>query len=380
MLLAQVLRGLLGRVGLDGTELDDVVMGNGANVGDHANDIARMAVLAAGLPTSLPGTTVNRFCGSGQQAVNFAAMGVASGWQQAVLAGGVESMSRYEKGYFTQPIDGGNPELRAKHPLVPQGVSADLIATRAGLSRGDLDAYSAQSQQRAAKAMADGRFDRSLVPIVDAEGSLLLGVDEIPRPGTTVETLGALSPVFGDLGAVRPDGESETHDEVCLRLYPEVTRVDHQHHAGSSSALADGAAAVLVTSAEFADTNGLTRRARIVSTATAGVEPILMLNGPTPAINRALRTAGMTVGDVDLWEINEAFASIPLATAAELGLDQDRLNVNGGAIALGHPIGATGAMLIETLLDEMERSDVSVGVVGMCIGAGMGTATVIERC
>jgi acetyl-CoA C-acetyltransferase len=369
MLLAQVLRGLLGRVGLDGTELDDVVMGNGANVGDHANDIARMAVLAAGLPTSLPGTTVNRFCGSGQQAVNFAAMGVASGWQQAVLAGGVESMSRYEKGYFTQPIDGGNPELRAKHPLVPQGVSADLIATRAGLSRGDLDAYSAQSQQRAAKAMADGRFDRSLVPIVDAEGSLLLGVDEIPRPGTTVETLGALSPVFGDLGAVRPDGESETHDEVCLRLYPEVTRVDHQHHAGSSSALADGAAAVLVTSAEFADTNGLTRRARIVSTATAGVEPILMLNGPTPAINRALRTAGMTVGDVDLWEINE-----------ELGLDQDRLNVNGGAIALGHPIGATGAMLIETLLDEMERSDVSVGVVGMCIGAGMGTATVIERC
>ena len=375
-LLAGVLLSLAERTGLDPTEVDDVIMGNGEHAGDHANDIARSAVLAAGWPVTVPGVTLNRFCGGGQQAVMQAAMGVSSHWHDAVVAGGVESMSRHTYG---QPLDSGNAELRARYPLVPQGVAADLIATLEGFGRADVDAFSVRSQERAAEAIKDGRFTRSVVPVLAADGTVLLEQDEHLRPGTTVESLAQLPASFARSGAKPRDPDGLSYDDMCRATYPQVGEIDHVHHAGNSSGVVDGAAAILVTSDDYARAHDLTPRARIVTGAVLGAEPVIMLTAPGPASQACLTKVGMTVADIDLWEINEAFAAVPLKVIKDLAIPEDRVNVNGGAIALGHPIGATGAMLIQTLLDELERRDLQTGLVTMCTGGGMGTATIIER-
>jgi acetyl-CoA C-acetyltransferase len=376
-LLAQVLNGLAERTGVELSDVEDVVIGNGDHAGDHANDIARLAVLAAGWPISVPGVTLNRFCGSGQQAAMFAAMGIASGWQQVVVAGGVESMSRLQ--VFGQPLDSGNQKLRDRYPLVPQGISADLIATREGFSRTTVDSFAAESQDRAAKAIDTHRFARSIMPVRNDDGSIALDHDEHPRPGTTVESLGALPPSFASQGAKKREPDGRSYDEMVLGVYPDVDEVQHVHHAGNSSGVVDGAAALLLTSPDYALAHGLTPRGRIVAGAVAGSEPVIMLTAPGPAAEACLAKAKMSVADIDLWEINEAFAAVPLKMMHDLKIDEDRVNVNGGAIALGHPIGATGVMLFQTVLDELERRDLQRGLVAMCTGGGMGTATIIER-
>lgn len=378
-LFAQCLQALSARTGFDPSGVDDVVAGNGILAGEHGDDIARLAVLLAGWPQTVPGMTLNRFCGSGQQAITVAATGVASGAQDLVIAGGVESMSRWNASVGVPTIDGDNPALRERHPTVPQGISADLIASLEKFGREDVDAYAVESQRRAADAIAEGRFDRSLVAVTDAAGEVALDTDEHPRPGTTLEKLAKLPPAFERMGAARVEGESATFDEICLARYPELTAIDHVHHAGNSSGVVDGAAATVVASRRWLDANGVAARAKIRATAAIGSEPVIMLTAPGPAAQRCLDKAGMHVADIDLWEINEAFAAVPLKTIRDLGLDPDRVNVNGGAIALGHPIGATGAMLIGTVLDELERRDLSTGLVTMCTGGGMGTATIIER-
>jgi acetyl-CoA C-acetyltransferase len=377
-ILAQVLNGLAERHALNTADVDDVVMGCGAGSGDHSMDIARMAALDAGWSLDAPGVTLNRFCGSGQQAVNFAAMGVLSGMQDVVVAGGVESMSRPSPMH----VDGftaNNAHLRAQFDMVPQGISADLIATIEGFSRQDCDALAAESQARAAVAIQEGRFEKSLIPIFHDDGSLALAVDEHPRPGTTVADLAKLSPSFEQMGAYKKDPDGLSIDQTALKAYPHVSAINHVHHGGNSSGVVDGAAAVLVTSPEYAKAHGLKPRARIVMTAVAGTEPVIMLTAPGPAAERVLKKAGMTFGDIDLFEVNEAFASVVLKFLKDTGVDPQKVNVNGGAMALGHPIGATGAMLIGTLIDEMERRDLSTGLVTMCTGGGMGTATIIER-
>jgi acetyl-CoA C-acetyltransferase len=335
-------------------------------------------VLLAQWPQEVTGVSLNRFCGSGLQGVNFALMGVMSGQQDLVVGGGVESMSRQPIGSDGAGLDGNNAELRQLHPMVPQGISADLIATLEGFSRTELDAFAAESQARAARAMQAGRFARSLVPVKDSTGRVVLDHDEYARPGTTVETLSTLKASFEALGALRPyNGESL--DEMALRVYPEAGKIQHVHHAGNSSGIVDGAAAVLIASPAYAQAHGLKPRARVLSLATVGAEPVIMLTAPTPASRKALHKAGLGVADIDLWEINEAFAVVPLKTMRDLELDPACVNVNGGAIALGHPIGATGAMLLGTVLDELERQDLSTGLVTLCIGGGMGIATIIER-
>ena len=378
-LLGQVLNALRDRVGFDPAVVDDVVVGNGNSAGDQGICIGRMAVLAAGWPVEAPGLTLNRFCGSGQQAVTFAAMGVQAGHQDVVVGGGVEMMSRW-------PVDDGpvdftsfNPTLREKFPLVPQGISADLIATIEGFSRDDVDAFALGSQQRAAVAMEEGRFARSVVAIHNADGSVALAADEFPRPSTTADGLAKLQPSFAQMGTEVFAGYDRSFDEMARQAYPDVDRIDHVHHAGNSSGVVDGASAILVAAPEYARAHGLQPRARIVMSAVAGAEPVIMLTAPGPASLKCLARAGMKVGDIDLWEINEAFAAVPLKTIRDLGLDPDRVNVNGGAIALGHPIGATGPMLIQTALDELERSDLSTALITMCTGGGMGTATIVER-
>jgi acetyl-CoA C-acetyltransferase len=376
--LAQVLNGLSDRLALNTADVDDVVMGCGAGSGDHSMDIARMAALDAGWSLDAPGVTLNRFCGSGQQAVNFAAMGVLSGMQDVVVAGGVESMSRPSPMH----VDGftaNNAHLRAQFDMVPQGISADLIATIEGFSRQDCDALAAESQARAAVAIQEGRFEKSLIPIFHDDGSLALGVDEHPRPGTTMADLAKLSPSFEQMGAYKKDPNGLSIDQTALKAYPHIGAINHVHHGGNSSGVVDGAAAVLVTSPEYAKAHGLKPRARIVMTAVAGTEPVIMLTAPGPAAERVLKKAGMTFSDIDLFEVNEAFASVVLKFLKDTGVDPQKVNVNGGAMALGHPIGATGAMLIGTLIDEMERRDLSTGLVTMCTGGGMGTATIIER-
>jgi acetyl-CoA C-acetyltransferase len=378
-LLAQCLRALPNRVDFDPAEVDDVVVGNGLFAGEHGDCIGRLATLLAGWPETVPGMTLNRFCGSAQQAVTVAAMGVASGAQDLVVAGGVESMSRWHLAAGSVTIDGLNPAFRAQYPTVPQGVSADLIATIEGFDRDDLDAFAVESQRRAATALTEGRFLSSIVPVRDADGQVLLDREEHPRPGTTQEALAGLAPAFAAVGAAVPDGDARTYDEMCLERYPGVARVEHVHHAGNSSGVVDGAAAVLVASEAWVRANRLTPRARIRATAAVGSEPVIMLTAPGPAAERCLDKAGLSVTDVDLWEINEAFAAVVLKAMRDLDLDHDRVNVNGGAIALGHPIGATGAMLLGTVLDELERRDQRTGLVAMCTGGGMGTATVIER-
>ncbi|WP_349257499.1 acetyl-CoA C-acetyltransferase [Actinophytocola sp.] len=378
-LLAQVLVALAERTGVDPVDVDDVVTGNGDQRDDHGDDIGRLAVLAAGWPVSVPGVSLNRFCGSGQQAVNFAAMGIAAGWQDLVVGGGVESMSRYRARIGGSTLDGGNPALRARYPMVPQGISADLIATLEGFTRADVDGFAARSQEKAAKAVAEDRFAASIVPVRDPGGRVLLDHDEHPRPQTTVESLAALEPAFARAGAKVREPEGVSYDQLCARVYPQATRIDHVHHAGSSSGVVDGAAALLLASESYATAHGLRPRARVRAVATAGAEPVIMLTAPGPAAEIALGKAGMAVGDIDLWEINEAFAAIPLKVIRDLGIDEERVNVNGGAIALGHPIGATGAILLQTVLDELERRDLGTALVTMCTGGGMGTATIIER-
>jgi acetyl-CoA C-acetyltransferase len=378
-LLAQCLQALVARVGFDPTDVDDVVAGNGLLAGEHGDDIARLALLVAGWPQTVPGMTLNRFCGSGQQAITVAAAGVVSRAQDLVVAGGVESMSRWDVGVGVPTIDGDNPAFRQRYPTVPQGISADLIASLEGFGRHDVDTYAAESQRRAGQAIAEGRFDRSVIPVTDADGETLLEHDEHPRPGTTVEKLAGLRPAFAAMGASGVEGEGRTFDEICLDRYPEVERIDHVHHAGNSSGVVDGAAAAVIASSDWARAQGFAPRARIRATAAIGSEPVIMLTAPGPAAQRCLAKAGMNVGDIDLWEVNEAFAAVPLKTVRDLNLDGDRVNVNGGAIALGHPIGATGAMLIGTVLDELERRGLSTGLVTMCTGGGMGTATIIER-
>ena len=359
--------------GLDTDRLDDVILGIVSPVGEQGAVLPRAAALVAGLPDHVGGVQLNRFCASGLEAVNTDAQKIRSGWDQLILAGGVESMSRVPMG-----ADGGawamDPETALATSFVPQGISADLIATIEGFNRDDLDGYALRSQERAAKAWAGGHFARSVVPVRDRNGVELLAVDEHARPDTTRETLAKLKPAFagiGDLGGF---------DAVALRKYHWLEAIDHQHTAGNSSGIVDGAALVLIGSEQLGTDLGLTPRGRIVSAAVSGADPTLMLTGPAPATRKALATAGFTVDDIDLFEINEAFAAVVLRYVRDLGLDLEQVNVNGGAIALGHPLGATGAMLIGTALDELERRDLRRAVVTLCIGAGMGVATVIERC
>lgn len=376
-LFARCLDALAERVGFEPGDVDDVIAGNGILSGDHGDDIARLAVLLAGWPQTVPGMTLNRFCGSGQQAVTVAASAIAAGSEDLVIAGGVESMSRWGVAAGVPTIDGQNPDFRHRYPTVPQGVSADLIATLEGFTREVVDAYAAQSQSRAAAALDEGRFDRSVIAVPTPRGPVTR--EEHPRPGTSTEALARLKPAFATMGTTRVEGEEKTFDEICLECYPGIDHIDHVHHAGNSSGVVDGAAAVAVASSNWMRAHRVSPRAQIRAAAAIGSEPIIMLTAPGPAAQLCLQRAGMTVADIDLWEINEAFAAVPLKTMRDLDIDPDRANVNGGAIALGHPIGATGAMLIGTVIDELERRDLTTGLVTMCTGGGMGTATIVER-
>ena len=357
---------------LDPAAIDDIVLGVVSPIGDQGSDIARIAAIAAGLPDSVAGVQENRFCASGLEAVNLAAAKVRSGWEDLVLAGGVESMSR-----VPMASDGGawamDPMTSFETGFVPQGVGADLIATLGGWSRHDVDSYAALSQERAAEAWKEGRFARSVVPVVDRNGLTILDHDEHMRPGTTPESLAGLKPSFAAIG------DAGGFDAVALQKYHWVEKIDHVHHAGNSSGIVDGAALVAVGSREIGERYGLTPRARIVSAAVCGSEPTIMLTGPAPASRKALAKAGLTVDDLDLVEMNEAFAAVVLRFASDLGVSIDKVNVNGGAIALGHPLGATGAMLLGTLIDELERRDLRYGLATLCVGGGMGVATVVER-
>jgi acetyl-CoA C-acetyltransferase len=371
-LASQALGAIKSRNTLDTTLVDDVVMGVVDPVGEAAADIARTAALVAGYGDSVAGVQINRFCASGLDAVNFAAAQIMSGQQKLAVGGGVESMSRVGIGSA-----GGawsvDPSIAVAHYFLPQGISADLIATKYGFSRDDVDAYAVESQKRAAAAWDDGRFSRSVVPVKDVNGLTILAKDEHMRPGTTMQSLAALQPSFAQIG------ELGGFDAVAIQAHPEVEFVNHVHHAGNSSGIVDGAAAVLVGNKEAAEKTGLKPRARVRAFANIGSDPALMLTGPIDVTKKVLKAAGMQLSDIDLIEINEAFASVVLSFMQAFDLDGSSVNVNGGAIALGHPLGATGAMILGTLVDEMERRDVATGLVTLCIGAGMGTATIIER-
>lgn len=358
--------------GLDAGRIDDLVLGCVTPIGEQGADIARIAALAAGLPETVAGVQLNRFCASGLEAVNIAAQKIASGWETLVVAGGVESMSRVPMG-----SDGGawanDPKTNLTTGYVPQGVGADLIATLEGFSRHDVDSYAVESQSRAAKAWATGAFDRSVVPVLDANGLTVLARDEHLRPGTTVETLSKLSPAFATLG------QQFGFDAVALQKYHWIERIDHVHTGANSSGIVDGAALVVLGNEQIGQDMGLSPRARILATAVSGSDPTIMLTGPAPASRKALAVAGLGIDDIDLFEINEAFASVVLRFMKDLGLPHDIVNVKGGAIALGHPLGATGAMLISTVVDELERRDQRRGLITLCVGGGMGIATIVER-
>ncbi|NLU72986.1 acetyl-CoA C-acetyltransferase [Streptomyces sp. HNM0575] len=357
---------------LDPAAVDDIVLGVVSPLGDQGSDIAKTAAIAAGLPETVAGVQENRFCASGLEAVNLAAAKVRSGWEDLVLAGGVESMSRVPMG-----SDGGawamDPMTSLETGFVPQGIGADLIATIEGFSRRDVDEYAARSQELATEAWKDGRFDRSVVPVVDRNGLTVLDRDEHIRPGTTADSLAGLKPSFKDIG------EMGGFDAVALQKYHWVEQIDHVHHAGNSSGIVDGSALVAVGSEETGKRYGLRPRARILSAAVSGADPTIMLTGPAPACRKALAKAGLTAADMDLVEMNEAFAAVVLRFARDLELPLEKVNVNGGAIAMGHPLGATGAMLLGTVVDELERRDQRYGLVTLCVGGGMGSATVIER-
>jgi acetyl-CoA C-acetyltransferase len=371
-LAAQTLAALRDRTSLDTRLVDDVTFGCVTPIGEQGADIARVAALVAGYDESVPGKQLNRFCASGLESVNTAAAQVMSGSSELAIGGGVESMSRVPMG-----SDGGawaiDPQVAWRHYFVPQGISADLIATLDGYSREDLDAYAVESQRRAAHAQQAGYFDRSIFPVRDAVGEVALAKDEYLRPGTSMADLAKLKPAFTMMG------EEAGFDAVAIQRYPQVEAINHVHTAGNSSGIVDGAAAVLVGSKRAAKKLGVKPRARIVGFASIGSEPTIMLTGPAAASRRVLQRCRMKPSDIDLWEINEAFACVVLRFQRDLGLTPDKVNVNGGAIALGHPLGATGAIVLNIALDELERRDLSTALVTLCIGAGMGTATIIER-
>jgi acetyl-CoA C-acetyltransferase len=370
-LLQITLQSLQKRHKLDTALIDDVLIGCVSPTDDQGSNLAKAAVMYAGWDLSVGGMTINRFCASGLEAVNLAAMKVRSGWDSLIVAGGVESMSRVPMGSDMGPLL-YDPEVIQTINYIPQGVSADLIATRDGFSRSDLDEYAHQSYERVRKARSENRFSQSLVPIYDQNGLLILEEDELLHPNTGLSELAALAPAFAEYG-------DWGFDHMARIQYPEVARVIPMHTAGNSSRMVDGAALVLVGNKEQGSAAGLKARARIRSAATVSVEPTIMLTGSVPAARKALERAGMTAGDIDLWECNEAFASAVLHFQRAMNVPNDRLNVNGGAIALGHPLGATGAMQIGTMLDELERQDLSTGLVTLCVGGGMGVATIIER-
>ncbi|MGH9939500.1 MAG: acetyl-CoA C-acetyltransferase [Blastocatellia bacterium] len=379
-LLAQTLNRLAERAGIDKSDVDDVVIGCVSQAGEQGGDIARMAVLAADWPLEVTGVSLNRYCGSGLQAINFAAMGVMAGMQQLVVGGGVESMSRAPMGSDGAGLDGNNLHLRKKHFQVPQGISADLIATLENFSREEIDRFALRSQQRAAQAQGEGYFKKSLFAVRDPEtGAVALEADEYPRPETTIEGLSSLEPSFITWGAKAVGPNGETLDRMALKKYPQAGEIRHVHTAGNSSGIVDGAAAVLVASEDYVKAHGLKPRARIRAMATAGAEPVIMLTAPTPASKKALAQLRMTPKDIDLWEINEAFAVVPMQTMRNLGVDPEKVNVNGGAIALGHPLGATGAIILGTAIDELERRGLGTALITLCIGGGQAVATIIER-
>lgn len=358
--------------GLDPAAIDDVVLGCVTPIGDQGSDIAKVAALAAGLPDTVPGVQLNRFCGSGLEAVNQAAARVRGGWEDLFLAGGVESMSRVRMGSDGSPFS-KDAAAAVTPDSVPQGISADLIATLEGYTREDVDRFAAESHARAVRAWEEGRFGRSVVPVTDAEGTVILDRDETIRPGTSVDTLAALPPAFAEIGRAG-------FDELALRRYPEAGAIDHVHHAGNSSGIVDGAALVVVGSEAAGVRHRLTPRARIRSAAVVSTEPTIMLTGPGPASRLALERAALSIDEIDLIEINEAFASVALRLMRDLDdFPHERVNVNGGAIAMGHPLGATGAMILGTLIDELERTGGRFGLATLCIGGGMGVATVVER-
>ncbi|MBI5256139.1 MAG: acetyl-CoA C-acetyltransferase [Burkholderiales bacterium] len=370
-LLRTLLKALEARNRLDTALVDDLVLGCVTPVGEQGADIARTAVLDADWALTVAGVTQSRFCASGLESVNLAAAKVASGFEDLVVAGGVESMSRWPMG-----SDGGawvmDPRVNQHTGFVPQGISADLIATLEGFTRQDADAFALRSHQRAAAARAEGRFGKSIVPVHDIAGLLMLAEDETIRANATMEAMAKLDPSFAMMGQMG-------FDATALRKYTTVERIEHIHHAGNSSGIVDGSALMLVGSAEGGAKAGLKPRARIRAAAVTGAEPTIMLTGPTPACRKALDKAGMSPKDIDLWEVNEAFAVVPMKTARDLGVDLERVNVNGGSIAMGHPLGATGCMILGTLLDELERRGLSTGCATLCVGGGMGIATIIER-
>lgn len=372
-LSALMLDGILARNGLPPDAVEDVIWGTVTQVGEQGGCLARAAVLASGLSETVPGLSINRFCASGLEAVNLAAARIRGGAGEGFIAGGVEMMSRVPMG-----SDGAalavDPAVTLRRYFVPQGIAADLIATRHGFSREDCDRLAVESQARAARAWAEGRFARSILPVRDLNGLPILERDEHLRPGTDLAALAALKPAFREIGETLPG-----FDAVALLRYPELERIEHVHHAGNSSGIVDGAAAVLVGSRAFGERFGLQPRARIVATASVGSEPTIMLTGPVPATEKVLAAAGMQISDIDLFEVNEAFAAVVLRFLQAFEVDPVRVNPNGGAIALGHPLGATGAMLIGTLLDEMERTGAATGLVTLCVAAGMGAATILER-
>ena len=370
-LLAGVLSELQSRNALDTSRVDDVVMGVVSPVGEQGSVIAKVAALKAGWDFTCAGVQVNRFCASGLEAVNLAAQKVRSGWEDLVVAGGVESMSRVPIG-----SDGGawamDPETNSQTAFVPQGIGADLIATLEGFSRQDVDAFALESQKRASHARSQGYFAHSLVPVKDAMGQVILGQDEFIKPQTTLEGLGSLKPAFEQMGGMG-------FDQVALTRYPQVERIEHVHHAGNSSGIVDGAAALLIGSEEAGKTHRLTPRARIVAAALSGADPTIMLTGPMPATRKALAKAGMRIDQIDLFEVNEAFAAVVMRFMKEMKVPHDKVNVNGGAIAKGHPLGATGAMILSILIDELHRRQLRYGLATLCVGGGMGIATIVER-
>ena len=372
-LSARLLNAVKARNGLEGHAVEDVIWGNVTQVKEQGGCLARSAVLASDLDERIPGLSINRFCASGMEAVNLAANQIRGGAGQAYIAGGVEMMGRVAMGSDGAAI-AVDPSLAMKSYFVPQGISADIIATEYGFTRADADALALESQRRAAQAWEEGRFAKSIVPVLDQNGLTILDRDEYMRPGTTADDLAKLKPAFKEMGEMMPG-----FDKVALLKYPHLTHIDHIHHAGNSSGIVDGAAAVLIGNAEFGRAHGLKPRARIRATAKIGTDPTIMLTGPVPVTEKILKDSGMAIGDIDLFEVNEAFASVVLRFMQAFDVDHAKVNVNGGSIAMGHPLGATGAIIIGTLLDELERQDKQVGLATLCIASGMGAATIIER-
>lgn len=370
-LVRTLLNSIQQRNDLDTSLVDDVVLGCVTPIGEQGADIARIAVIDAGWHETVAGVTLSRFCASGLESINLAASKIMSGMEDMVVAGGVESMSRVQMG-----SDGGawyvDPRVNTSTQFVPQGVGADTIATLEGFNRQEVDAFAAESHRRAATAWQRGYYNNAVVPVYDLNGRLLLDKDETIRPDTTVETLAGLKPSFATLGKMG-------FDSVLLDKYTSIERINHVHHAGNSSGIVDGSALCLLGSKSAGQKAGLRPRAKVIMASVIGSEPSIMLTGPTPSCQKALKKAGMTAADIDLWEINEAFAAVPMKTAKDLGVSLDKVNVNGGAIAMGHPLGATGAMLLTTVLEELERRDLRTAMITLCVGGGMGIATIIER-